>query len=77
MANESITLIDQYGRLVVPKSIRDKFETKQVVLIYDEKNKDAHIIPVKNISEWKGKFKGILKNYMKEHEEDQNDTHRR
>lgn len=77
MANENISFIDSYGRVVVPKSIRDKLNTKEVVFHYDEKNKDVHLIPVKNLREWKGRFKGILKDYLKTHEDDSDDTYRR
>jgi AbrB family looped-hinge helix DNA binding protein len=77
MANENISTIDEYGRVVVPKTIREKLKTNDIIFIYDQKNKDVHLVPVRDISEWKGKFKGILKNFQKEHEEDWNDPYRR
>ncbi len=77
MANENISLIDEYGRVVVPKAIRDKIDTNEVVFLYDNKNKDVHMVPVRDISEWKGKFKGILKDYVQTHEEDWNDHYHR
>lgn len=76
MANENTSTIDVYGRVVVPKSIREKMKSNEVVFFYDEKNEDVHMLPVKHISEWKGKFKGILKDYLKSHEED-DDPYRR
>ncbi len=76
MANENISTIDEYGRVVVPKNIREKMKSREVLFLYDEKNEDVHLVPIKKISEWKGKFKGILKNYLKTHEEDSNDPYR-
>jgi len=76
MANENISTIDGYGRVVVPKTIRDKLQTNDVVFIYDQKNKDVHLVPVRDITHWKGRFKGILKKFQKEHEEDWNDPYR-
>ena len=77
MADENISTIDQYGRIVIPKGIREKMKSSEVVFIYDEKNEDVHLVPVKPLSAWKGKFKGILKNYLKSHEEEQDDPYRR
>ena len=77
MVNENISVIDDYGRVVVPKNIREKMASKEVVFIYDHKNEDVHMVPVKEISDWKGKFKGILKGYLKSHDEDSNDSYRR
>lgn len=77
MANDNVSYIDEYGRIVVPKTIREKLKATEVVFIYDQKHHDVHMVPVRNISEWKGKFKGILKNYLKKHEEDLDDPYRR
>ncbi len=77
MANPNISVIDAYGRVVIPKEIREKMNSMEVVFIYDEKHEDVHMVPVTDITEWKGKFKGILKDYLKTHEEDSDDTYRR
>ena len=77
MANDNFSVIDEYGRVVVPKSIRERMRTNQVVFIFDDKNQDVHMVPVRDLSEWKGRFKGILKDYLKTHEDDSNDTYRR
>ena len=52
-------------------------KTNEVVFIYDEKNEDVHMMPIRDISEWVGKFKGADKRFLKEHEEDWNDSYRR
>ncbi len=70
MANENVSTIDEYGRVVVPKEIRDKLKTNDIVFVYDEKNKDVHVVPVRNLKYWAGKSKGITKDYLKTHKED-------
>jgi len=69
--------LDDYGRIVVPKGIREKMKSKEVVFIYDEKNEDVHMIPIKDIAKWVGRFRGASKNFLEEHEEDWNDPYRR
>ncbi len=76
MANQNISKIDEYGRVVVPRQIREKMKTNDVVFIYDEKHEDVHMVPIRSFRDWKGRFKGILKDYMKTHTEDQDDPYR-
>ena len=77
MANANVSVVDEYGRVVVPKNIRERMKSKEVVFVYDEKNEDVHMVPIKDITEWIGRFKGASKNFLKEHEEDWNDSYRR
>ncbi len=74
--NENASVIDDYGRVLVPKYIREKLKTNQVVFVYDNKNEDVHLIPVRDISYWKGKAKGITKDFFKKHEDDWYDPYR-
>ena len=69
-------IIDRYGRIVIPKKIREQIPGNRVILVYDKKNEDVHIVPVKSISAWKGRFSGITKEYLKHHGETDNDTYR-
>lgn len=68
--------IDSYGRVVVPKHIREKMKGDTVVFIYDHKNEDVHMIPLRSLSHWAGKAKGITKEFSKKHEEDWYDPYR-
>ena len=76
MANEDECTIDNYGRVVIPKDIREKINASSVVFIYDHKNEDVHMIPVRDLSYWAGKAGGITKEFSKKHEEDWYDPYR-
>ncbi|MBI5227343.1 hypothetical protein HY988_02030 [Candidatus Micrarchaeota archaeon] len=66
MASEFVEM-DSSGRIVIPKSIRDKIGTKKKLEIYfDETHKDIHIKPVKDIREFFGAFKGIKAQFKKD-----------
>ena len=62
--------------MVVPKEIRDKLKTNEIVFVYDEKNSNVHIVPVRSLKYWAGKAKGITKEYLRTYEEDWNDNSR-
>ncbi len=77
MSEKMFVELDKFGRVVIPKEIREEVNCDKFEVVYDRKNKDVHLFPVRDIREWKGKAKGILKDYLKEHEEDWNDPYRR
>ncbi len=65
-----VSVIDSFGRVVIPKHIRHKLKSNTIEFIVDEDEESIKLVPVKPLSYWSGKAKGILKSYEKTHNED-------
>jgi bifunctional DNA-binding transcriptional regulator/antitoxin component of YhaV-PrlF toxin-antitoxin module len=67
MENANVSIIDKFGRLAVPKKIRARLGTNKIEFVVCGNESAVKLVPVRDISEFRGKFKGVLKDFNRFH----------